>query len=105
MNRKQFLKAAALKKKTITMDGDELEITELSMAQRSKLMDAVRDESVDVMRKTALIVCMGVSFFDETNPADVDEVAALGEVIMDVSNQILSLSGLGDDSVKEAEKN
>lgn len=102
MNRDEFLKAFR-KSKEITVDGNKLIIHELSMTQRNALMDVINDKGKkNNLAKFAMIVCMSLEFFDENKPEDLEAVNGMGDSIIQIADEVLKLSGLGDES---AEKN
>ncbi len=102
MNREEFLKAFR-KSKKITIDEHELIIQEITMAQRNVLMSVIADKSKkDDLAKFAMIVCMSLDCFDENDPEDIKAVSGMGESVIKIADEVLNLSGLGDES---AEKN
>lgn len=102
MNREQFLKTFR-KSKKITVDGHDLHINEITMAQRNVLMDVIADKTKkNDLAKFAMIVCMSLDCFDENDPEDIKAVSGMGESVIMIADEVLNLSGLGDES---AEKN
>lgn len=100
LTKQQLLKSHSLKTKTVKVGDDDVAITELSLSQRSTLLPAIKQDPVGAQ---ALVVCMGCDVFDENDPKDVEAVKRLkSEVIADIADEVLNLSGLGDES---AEKN
>lgn len=100
MDKAQFLKTHGRKSKVVTVGGDEIAISELTLGQRSKLMPEIKKSPINAQ---VLVVCMGCDLFDENNPDDAEAVAGLDpDFLLELSDEILNLSGLGDES---AEKN
>ncbi|WP_430009975.1 hypothetical protein [Methylophaga lonarensis] len=105
MNRDEFLKKF-IRKKKITVDGDELEISELTLGQREKLMQLLADDSMKETVKQAVIVCMALDFLDEENQDDIDAVVSRGAVaVTDIAEQVYILSGLKEVSDGDQVKN
>jgi len=99
MDKHSFLSSYAPKKESYKLpDGEEIAISELTLKQRGKLHVAAKKDPIDAQ---ALVVCMGCSLFEES---DLDAVKDMpGDLISDIADAILSLSGLSDD--EDAEKN
>lgn len=104
MNKSDFLTSAKPKADEVEIDGKKYVINSLSVGQRSKFYEASKES---LFKAQVLVVCMGLPFFDEDNESDIDEVTDLdSDVIADVANAVLKLSGLVDDEEEgDAEKN
>lgn len=100
LTKQQLLKAHSRQTKTVKVGEGDITITELSLAQRSQLLPAIKKDPVGAQE---LVVCMGCDVFDENDPKDIEAVKRLkSDVVADIADEILNLSGLGDES---AEKN
>ena len=71
-------------------DGEVLKLQGLTVAQRGKMSEAVRNDAV---RGQALVVCMSADILDES---DIDLVLEMdGKLVSSISDKILEISGLG----------
>jgi hypothetical protein len=71
-------------------DGEVLKLQGLTVSQRGKMSEAVRNDAV---RGQALVVCMSADILDES---DIDLVLEMdGKLVSSISDKILEISGLG----------
>lgn len=71
-------------------DGEVLILNGLTVSQRGKMSEAVRNDAV---RGQALVVCMSADILDES---DIDLVLEMdGKLVSSISDKILEISGLG----------
>lgn len=98
-NKDDFFNHCPLKTACFNIGDSKVELHELTLAQRSELLDIIDKDSV---RAQAHIVMMGCDLFDET---DLEKLMSRGAVIKDMADKIYQLSGLAGDSLQAAEKN
>lgn len=99
MDRSAFFEAFGLKTKTISVGGiDGLVIRELSAGQREQLLKLVHDNTPLTMAAKTVAMCCDI-FEEGDDEALLTSVPA--EVLMDISGQILALSGIGDADAKK----
>ncbi len=86
--------------KSITIGGDKFEIKEISARQRQQLFKLFKDET-DPVEAQAHSIKMGCAqFVDKT----IDEIFDIpGTIFAQLAEEVMKISGLGDDS--ETEKN
>jgi len=75
--------------------GDTIELQELTLEQRGKLHAAAK---ADPIEGQALIVCMGCKMFTEADIQDVKQLP--GDLVTDIADAIIELSGLSEDAEK-----
>ena len=90
MDKTKFLKNYTAQKGEFEMpDGEKITLVGLSVAQRGKMSEVVRDNPV---KGQALVVCMSADFLTED---DIDDVLAMdGKLVADIADKIMILSGL-----------
>jgi hypothetical protein len=96
MDKQAFFSAYAPKKEAYSLpDGGEIEISELTLKQRGRLHASAKTDPIEAQ---ALVVCMGCALFDD---GDLEAVQGMpGDLITDIADAILSLSGLNEDAEK-----
>ncbi len=96
MDKHTFLSNFAPKKEVFSLPGgDSIEIQELTLEQRGKLHAAAK---ADPIEGQALIVCMGCVMFAEADIQDVKQLP--GDLVSDIADAVLELSGLSEDAEK-----
>lgn len=86
----------------ITVDGKTVEVRELSARQRQAMLKLNKD-GIDPIEIQAHIIKMGCSEFAESSIDDLLDMP--GKAFSKISEKILNLSGLGDESEDDATKN
>jgi len=96
MDKHTFLSNFAPKTQEHTLPGgDTIEIQELTLEQRGKLHATAK---ADPIEGQALIVCMGCVMFTEADIQDVKQLP--GDLVSDIADAVLALSGLAEDAEK-----
>ena len=86
----------------VTIDGQKYDARELSAGQRKELFKMYKSEA-DPMETQAATIQMGFAAFKDKS---IDEILDLpGTAFSSLADAIMMVSGLADDSEKEAEKN
>jgi hypothetical protein len=99
----RLLKNRPLKTGSVVIDGETYNVHELSARQRDAIAALFRGDNKDIMRINAVIACMGTEGLTEKDADGLVEGSA--EMILALSQEVLKLSGMGDDAVDEAKPN
>ena len=99
----RLLKNRPLKTGSVAIDGETYHVHELSARQRDVIANLFRGDTKDIMRINAVIACMGTEGLTESDADGLTEGAA--EMILALSQQVLALSGMGDEAVDDAKPN
>lgn len=93
MDATQFFSNYAARKTLFDLpDGGQIELRELSLGQRSKVLDELRK---DAIRGQAAVVAESCPLF---TAQDIDKLLDMpGQLIADMAAVVLEISGLGDD--------
>lgn len=75
---------------------------ELTVAQRSRILDIVEQNPV---KAQAHIVAMGCDLFDENDAGDIDRLLAMGSLVKRMADKIYELSAIAPESEDEEAKN
>ena len=90
------------KESTVEIEGEKIIVRELSAKQRGALFDLHSADTNPVVIQ-ANVVQMGCHDYRNHSIDDIEELP--GTAVDDISKEILDISGLGDDSAEDAEKN
>lgn len=97
MDKQAFLESAARPTKTVQINGFEMVIESLSLRQREELPNRIAENSANGV---AWIVVSGVRDFDEEDMEAVSNIDH--EVLEQIANEVLLISGLSPDAGEEA---
>jgi hypothetical protein len=95
----EFLSLASLKRGKVQVRGSEVNIRELTVAEREKMIELARKSSSEAQAfliRSCVTDDSGASLFSDEQAADISKSAP--EVVDKVGAAILRLSGLDDDS-------
>ena len=90
------------KESKLTIEGEKIIVRELSAKQRGALFDLNNAKTNPVEIQTNIIQ-MGCPIYKDTSIDDIGDFP--GTAVDDISKEILKVSGLGEESDEEAEKN
>ncbi len=91
------------KTKVVTIDGEKFKIQEINARQRKELFKLYQDDNSDALDSQAHAIKMGCEKFRDSS---IDEIFEMpGTVFANLADEVMKLSGLGDDDEKDAVKN
>jgi len=88
--------------KVITINGEDFTVFEMSARQRQSMFKFYKDE-LDPVEIQANAIKMGCAEFRDKEIKDILDLP--GKAFSDIADAVIAISGLADDSEKDAEKN